>query len=114
MLIGGTALPYYRVEYDCHQPLLATTVSCTLVLTLLLAGLVGTQTWFEQSRFVRALAFTAFAGTCAGFGGASTFVDFNVRRELQLEPHSQRGRPPTHSEGVTAHSIASVRNDRRE
>ena len=41
VLIGGTAIPFYSIEYDCRHDLLAAALCCTAVLTVLLAGLVG-------------------------------------------------------------------------
>ena len=90
LLIGGTAIPFYSIEYDCRRDLLAVAVACTAVVTLLLASLVGTQAWFgkdtPRSRRLRALAFTIFAGTCAGFGGASVFVGFDASPYFDAEP----------------------------
>ena len=91
VLIGGTAIPFYSLQYDCHRDLLAAALSCTAVLTVLLAGVVGSsQAWFSKdtprSRGLRALAFTAFAATCAGFGGASVFIGFSAAPYFEAEP----------------------------
>jgi adiponectin receptor len=90
VLIGISAVPWYTIELNCHAELQLAAVASTAVLMLLLACLVGTQSWFgkdtPRGKALRVLAFGSFGAACVGFGGASALLGFKPEPYLRAEP----------------------------
>ena len=91
ILIGASAIPYYSVQYKCHQSLELLAVLSTTVMMLVLAILVGTQPWFgrdtRQGKLLRVVAFSTFAVACTAFGGMAIFLaGFSPRPYITAEP----------------------------